>query len=175
MAGELVVGLPADHCRMPAEGAGDDLGDASAVALEQGVGVVGGLPSADAMAIAIALYPGQLGMGMQQPRRWAGGGRAQDHSQATCVCQIQGAAEPGSVKATVGGLEMRPGEIADAHGIESELLHQGEIDLHGGFVPQLGIPGRTKTQKRLRHARSADGDHAKMPTKSATDTGPLHF
>jgi len=91
-------------------------------------------------------------MGVHQPGRGTGGGRAQDHADAVLVRAIHRPAQPTGIEPAILGFQARPGEVADPDGVEAEFPHQAQVLVDHPVVPMLGIPGRAETQLRCGHA-----------------------
>jgi len=139
--GVLVVDLPADDVGVVAETFGKALGDVAGKFAVLRVGPVELLAIAVLVTTPVFLDAEGFWVIGGEPRGRRGAGGSDDNGDVVAGGGADGAVEPVEIVMAFGGLEGRPGELADANEADVGGLHEGEVGVPTGFGPLLWIPG----------------------------------
>ncbi len=135
VAAVLVVDVPQLHGGVVVVAAGHLLGDAQGLGEVDVRGGVEALAGAVGEAAALGVDRERLGVGGGEPGGRGGGGGGEADLDAARVEEVEDLVEPVELEPALLGLELGPGEDADADAVDAGLAHQAHV-----LVPDLARP-----------------------------------
>ena len=140
---DLVVDLPADDGGIARKGLCEFGDDDAVLFTHDGRRLAGMAAGGDVGADEFTRDHARFGILHEHPARRGRRGRAEDGRDAVFIQLLHDVFEPREVKFPLLRLHTLPRELADAHGIDPQLLHAGDILFLFRALPKLGVICRT--------------------------------